>query len=146
MKIIKRTLLLLTFIFLPLAHATQEDPDKRTIVHLDAEERNIVLEEMRTFLSTLQKITQGVATNDMQLVETAAKTMGQDASGGVSLSLIFKLPLSFKLYAADTHQKFDQIALDAGSLADRDHTLEQVSVLMQNCVACHAMYRIEKED
>ena len=50
MKIIKRTLLLLTFIFLPLAHATQEDPDKRTIVHLDAEERNIVLEEMRTFL------------------------------------------------------------------------------------------------
>ena len=94
----------------------------------------------------MQKITQGVATNDMQLVETAAKTMGQDASGGVSLSLIFKLPLSFKLYAADTHQKFDQIALDAGSLADRDHTLEQVSVLMQNCVACHAMYRIEKED
>lgn len=146
MKIIKRTLLLLAVIFLPLAHATQEDPDKRTTVYLDAEERNIVLAEMRTFLSTLQQITQGVATDNMQLVETAAKTMGQDASGGVSLSLIFKLPLSFKLFAADTHQQFDQIALDASSLADRDHTLEQVSVLMQNCVACHAMYRIEKED
>ena len=146
MKIIKQTLLLLTFILLPLAHASEENVDKRIAVYLDQDERHIVLAEMRTFLSTLQKITQGVATNDMKLAETAAKTMGQDASGGVSLSLIFKLPLSFKLLAADTHQKFDQIALDAGSLADRDHTLEQVAVLMQNCVSCHAMYRIEKED
>ena len=146
MKIIKQTLLLLTIILLPLAHASEENTDKRVAVYLDQDERHIVLAEMRTFLSTLQKITQGVAANDMQSVETAAKTMGQDASDGVSFSLIFKLPLSFKLLAADTHQKFDQIALDASSLADRDHTLEQVAVLMQNCVSCHTTYRIEKED
>ena len=31
-------------------------------------------------------------------------------------------------------------------LTDCDYPAEQISVLMQNCVACHAMYRIEKED
>ncbi len=31
-------------------------------------------------------------------------------------------------------------------LTDCDYPAEQISVLMQNYVACHAMYRIEKED
>lgn len=126
--------------------ADSDSVDKRQTVHLDDEERHIVLTEMRTFLSTIQQITQGIANEDLNKVSSAAKAMGNDASGGVSLSLIFKLPFDFKLLAADTHQKFDQIALDANSLADRDHALEQVAVLMQNCVACHALYRIELED
>ncbi len=88
----------------------------------------------------LLKITQGLVNKDMGNVAHVAKTMGQDASGGVSLSLIFKLSLSFKLLAADTHQKFDQIALAAGSLADRDHTLEQVAILMKNCMPCYVSY------
>ena len=144
MKIIKTTTLLV-LIFLNVAIANTGSVDTRQAVYLDEGERATVLAEMRTFLSTLQLITQGVATDDMGLVEHAAKTMGQDASGGVSLSLIFKLPLSFKIFAADTHQKFDQIALDAGSLGGRDHVLEQVSNLMRNCVSCHSMYRIELE-
>lgn len=126
--------------------ADSDSVDKRQTIHLDDEERHIVLTEMRTFLSTIQQITQGIANEDLNKVSSAAKAMGNDASGGVSLSLIFKLPFDFKLLAADTHQKFDQIALDANSLADRDHALEQVAVLMQNCVACHALYRIELED
>jgi hypothetical protein len=122
-----------------------EDADKRQAIYLDQEDRATVLEEMRTFLQTTQQIIQGVSTNDMGLAANAAKTMGQGASNGVSFSLILKLPLSFKLLAADTHSKFDQIAVDAESFSGRDHTLEQVSELMKNCVACHSMYRIELE-
>ena len=128
-----------------MVHSSEDSADKRSTIYLDDEERTIVLEEMRTFLSTLQKITQGIVADDMAQVSHAAKTMGNDASGGVSLSLIFKLPLSFKLLAADTHQKFDEIAIDADSLADKEHALEQISVLMKNCVACHATYRIDLE-
>ena len=146
MKTLKLTILTLMLALVNASFADEGSSDKRQAVHLDDEERTRVLEEMRTFLSTLQKITQGVVDNDMPAASKAAKTMGQDASGGVSLSLIFKLPFNFKMLAADTHQKFDQIALDADSLADRDHTLEQVAVLMQNCVACHAIYRIELEE
>ena len=38
---------------------------------------------------------------------------------------------------------FDQLALDADQLGDRDHVLEQLGVLMNNCIACHAQYRLE---
>ncbi|NOY15605.1 MAG: cytochrome c, partial [Gammaproteobacteria bacterium] len=53
-----------------------------------------------------------------------------------------KLPLAFKKLGFDTHAKFDQLAMDANDLGDRDHTLQQLSTLMENCVACHAAYRI----
>ncbi|HID48188.1 MAG TPA: hypothetical protein EYP40_00985, partial [Chromatiales bacterium] len=39
--------------------------------------------------------------------------------------------------------QFDQLALDAEQLGDPAHALAQLSTLMQNCVACHAVYRIE---
>jgi len=37
---------------------------------------------------------------------------------------------------------FDALALDADELGDKEHTLEQLSELMKNCVACHAVYKI----
>jgi len=37
------------------------------------------------------------------------------------------------------------LALDAEQLGDPEQTLEQLSVLTQNCVACHAAYRIDLE-
>ncbi len=145
MKKIKTIILTLMFLTTGAVYSSEDSVDKRSTIYLDDEERAVVLEEMRTFLSTLQQITQGIVANDMAQVSHAAKTMGNNASGGVSLSLIFKLPLSFKLLAADTHQKFDEIAIDASSLADKEHALEQVSVLMKNCVSCHATYRIDLE-
>lgn len=39
--------------------------------------------------------------------------------------------------------KFDQLALDAEDLEDGNHSLEQLSTLMQNCVTRHATYRID---
>ena len=35
------------------------------------------------------------------------------------------------------------LALDADELEDPEHSLQQLSELMQNCVACHAAYRID---
>ena len=145
MKKIKTIILTLMFLTTGAVYSSEDSVDKRSTIYLDDEERAVVLEEMRTFLSTLQQITQGIVANDMAQVSHAAKTMGNNASGGVSLSLIFKLPLSFKLLAADTRQKLAEIALDASSLADKEHALEQVSVLMKNCVSCHATYRIDLE-
>jgi cytochrome c556 len=54
-----------------------------------------------------------------------------------------KLPMEFKQLGFDTHTKFDQLALDAEQMGDKDQVLEQVGKLMQNCVACHAAYRID---
>ena len=56
-----------------------------------------------------------------------------------------RLPLGFKTMGLDTHQAFDQLAMDAEEFGDRDQVLSSLTTLMNNCVACHAAYRIEVE-
>jgi len=119
--------------------------DGRTAIHLAPAERDVVLSEMRAFLQSVQLITQGVAEDNMQQVVDAAKSVGRAAQAEVPMSLMGKLPLGFKKLGFDTHQKFDQIAIDASDLGDGAYALKQLSELMQNCVACHATHRLDVE-
>jgi hypothetical protein len=118
-----------------------ESEDGRITVDLNADERNLVLAEMRQFLESVQKITNGITGDDMGLVADYARKAGKAAQGAVPGTLVGKLPLEFKKLGSDTHKKFDQLALDAEEFGDGDHALSQLSVLLQNCVACHAGYR-----
>ena len=120
-----------------------ESADGRTVVLLERNERDFVLSEMRVFLESVQQITGGIDEDDMKLVAEHARKSGSNAQTGVPGSLIGKLPLSFKKMGFDTHAKFDELALDAEQLGDRDHALSQLSRLLGNCVACHAAYRFE---
>ena len=115
--------------------------DGRIAVHLDAGERDLVLAEMRGFLESVQKISMGIAGNDMELVAEYARKSGMAATDGMPGTLVGKLPLGFKKLGPDTHKKFDQLALDAEEFGDAEHALSQLSVLLQNCVACHEAYR-----
>ncbi len=119
--------------------------DGREALVLEAGERDIVLSEMRIFLASVQAITDGLSTDDMDKVVEAARSVGAAAQQGVPASLIGKLPLSFKKLGFDTHRKFDMLALDAEQLGDPAHTLKQLAELMNNCVACHATYRFDTE-
>ena len=120
-----------------------ESADGRTAIQLDNNERDFVLSEMRVFLQSVQQITSGISGNDMQLVAEYARKSGRNAQLEVPGSLVGKLPLAFKKLGFDTHAKFDELALDAEQLGDRDHTLSQMSALLKNCVACHAAYRFD---
>jgi len=120
-----------------------EASDGRTTILLDSNERDIVLAEMRAFLTSVQQITKGISENDMKLVAEYARKSGKSAQAEVPGTLIGKLPLQFKKLGGDTHKKFDQLAMDAEDLEDGEHALEQLSALMQNCVSCHATYRID---
>ena len=116
--------------------------DGRQAILLDEPERDLVLGEMRMFLTSVQKITDGVSKNDMDIVVKAAREVGLAAQKAVPGSLMGKLPLPFKKLGFDTHSKFDALALDAKELGDPQHALEQLSTLMNNCVACHSTYKI----
>ena len=116
--------------------------DGRQAILLEEPERDIVLGEMRMFLASVQKITYGITKNDMKIVAKAAREVGLAAQQEVPGSLMGKLPLSFKKLGFDTHGKFDQLAQDADDLGDPQYALEQLSTLMNNCVACHAAYKI----
>ncbi len=123
--------------------SVEESQDGRLSLQLDAGERDLVLMEMRVFLENVQKITQAITEKDMERVAEYARKVGRAAQGEIPGSLMGKLPLEFKKLGFDTHSKFDQLALDAEQLGDEQHSLTQLSVLMQNCVACHAAYRID---
>ena len=126
-----------------LQGSTTESTDGRTAILLNDSERNLVLAEMRGFLTSVQQINQGISENNMDLVAEHAQKSGKAAQAGMPGTLVGKLPLQFKKLGGDTHAKFDQLAMDADDLGDRNHTLEQLSTLMQNCVTCHAAYRID---
>jgi hypothetical protein len=122
--------------------SVEKSSDGRLAVQLEAGERDLVLSEMRAFLSSVQQITAGILNEDMKQVAKAARKVGRGTMQNVPGSLMGKLPLSFKKLGLDTHSKFDVLALDAEDLEDREHALSQLSTLMENCVACHASYRI----
>ena len=126
--------------------STTQGSDGRTALQLSPSERDLVLGEMRAFLASVQRISEGVVKDDMQQVEQAAREVGMAAQEVVPTSLVGKLPLAFKQLGFGTHRKFDQLGLDAQQLGDKEHALAQLSELMQNCVACHAAYRIEAHD
>lgn len=126
-----------------IAGSTLPASDGREALLLEPGERDLVLAEMRQFLVSVQGITDGLTGKDMQRVAEAARGVGAAAQQAVPASLVGKLPLSFKKLGFDTHRKFDLLALDAEQLEDPEHTLQQLSELMNNCVACHATYRID---
>ena len=117
--------------------------DGRAAIQLSPGEKDRVLAEMRAFLASVQKITQGVSSKDMKLVASAAREVGSAARKEVPGSLMGKLPVGFKKLGFDTHTKFDNLARDAEELGDPGHALEQLGALMQNCVACHGAFRLQ---
>jgi len=117
--------------------------DGREALLLEPGERDLVLAEMRAFLESVQTITEAVGEKDMPRIAASARKVGAAAQQAVPGSLVGKLPLSFKKLGFDTHKQFDTLAMDADELEDPEHALQQLSVLMQNCVACHAAYRID---
>lgn len=116
--------------------------DGRSLILLEAGERDLVLKEMRAFLESVQQVTEGISTKDMKKIVNSARTVGAAAQAGVPASLMGKLPLAFKTLGFDTHRQFDQLALDAEQLGDAEHSLEQLTALLRNCTACHGAYRI----
>lgn len=123
--------------------SVSESADGRTLIHLNAGERDFVLAEMRAFLTSVQQITQGISDNDMTRVAENARKAGKAVQAQVPGTLMGKLPLAFKQLGFDTHTKFDQLAMDTEDLGDTDQALAQLSSLMENCIACHAAYRID---
>ena len=142
-SILTVSLLILSMGSVNFAYAKE---DIRSAIVLTEDERNLVLTEMRTFLETVRLITVALAKDDMAGIIEPARKVGMASSGEVPAGLSDKLPGQFKMFAMNTHKEFDIIALDAEALEDKQHTLTQLGALMNNCVSCHAIYRLEAEN
>lgn len=136
---------LTTAAFTGSATASNENSGERQALLLTTTERTLVLTEMRLFLASVQAIVEGVSKDNLPLIIKAARKVGAKAQPAMPASLTRKLPLTFKKLGRDTHKKFDMLALDAEQLGDPQYSLQQLSELMNNCVACHATYKISLE-
>jgi mono/diheme cytochrome c family protein len=140
--IFSKSLIITTLFIIVFAGPVFAKDDPRTPIVLTETERNLVLEEMRAFLDTIRSITVSLSKDDMGKIVEPAKKVGMAASGEVPPALKAKLPQQFKILAMQAHKGFDQIALDATEMADKQQTLEQLGALLGNCVACHAIYKL----
>lgn len=123
---------------------TRPSPDGRTSIQLSNADRNLVLAEMRQFLVSVQGISEALTREDMATVTETARAVGNAAVQAVPPSLMASLPLEFKTMGRGVHRAFDQLAMDAESLAEPRHSLQQMSDILSQCVACHAAYRLDE--
>lgn len=123
------------------AGEVEKSDDGRVAVLLTKDERNALLLEMRTWLQNTQAVLAAASAQDFAEVNRVATISGMAAEANTPGSLFRKIPVEMKALGFDTRRKFDAIAADAVKLKDSKHTVEQVSMTMNNCIACHATYR-----
>lgn len=116
--------------------------DERIAVVLSKDERNLILKEMRNFLVSTQGVSAAITDNDMNLAAKLATEAGMKAEQNTPGALLSKIPLPMKMLGFDTRKKFDQIATDAIQIKDPVHSRRQLDMLMQNCIACHASFKL----
>lgn len=118
-------------------------PDGRTAILFDDSERAFFFNEMRNFLIAVQKISDGIEKDDMAQIAAAAKKVGSGDMAQVPKGIMGKLPLAAKKMGHSTHKAFDQMAMDAESLGDKDHALSQLNKILPTCTACHSLYKVK---
>jgi hypothetical protein len=122
--------------------------DGRDAVVLKADERDLVLREMRGLLTATQGIMEGIVQGDMKQVAQSSRSAGMAVAAKVDvpLSLMAKLPLPFKTLGMSVHQNMDEIAKAAESGKPAAELLKMLSDTVSKCVACHAGFQIKTGD
>ena len=122
--------------------------DGRDAVVLKADERDLVLREMRGLLSATQGVMEGIVQGDMKQVAQSSRSAGMAVAAKVDvpLSLMAKLPLPFKTLGMSVHQNMDEIAKAAESGKPAPELLKMLSDTVSKCVACHAGWQIKIGD
>ena len=118
--------------------------DGRLVILMPEEERDLVLAEMRSFLASVRAVAAAVEQDDAEALAKAARLSGMSAGRDMPGSLVGRLPIEFKRLGFDTHRRFDQMALDAEQMGDMQLSLQQLTQVLDNCVSCHATYRIDR--
>lgn len=127
------------------ATAAEYAVNKRMVIRATAEEQAYVLTEMNEFLVALHTINTAVANKDFYTVAKTASAIanhGNSEKPAVELSFESKIPSEWKAFARPLRQGFGEVA----KAAKQDPTIENVMVKLakttQNCVACHASFKI----
>ena len=129
--------------YLFVAGRTVPATDGRQAIMLNPDEKDLILAEMRTMLASVQGVVEGIANEDMKQVALAARQSGSATAAQVPAGLMAKLPLGFKQLGHDAHLGFDEITVGAENDEPGELLLVRLGERLNNCVACHATYRLD---
>ncbi len=122
---------------------TTSGTDGRTAVVLQANERDLILTEMRGMLASTQGILEGAIQGDLQRIAKAASAAGMDAAADVNPALMAKLPIEFKQLGLSVHRDMDEIAKAAEGGKPAPELLKMASNVLTKCVGCHAGWQLK---
>jgi len=123
-------------------HPPQAKGDPREAVALTPAETEELLRGMRTYLETLQDLVAVLAENRIDRVAEIASKSGARLLSKASPVTGLKVPIGFASMSFDTHDKFDRLADKARHGTSRSEVLGDLRDIMNNCVSCHASYRL----
>jgi len=119
--------------------------DTRTTVKYAPDLRELVMSEMRDYLVVMADIQQGIADNDADKIYEAASRQGQASIDETPARLLKLSPLACKKMGFRGHHLFQAIADSAKTNYKPEVTIKQMADLTNNCVACHATYKVVVE-
>ncbi len=122
---------------------TRQADDGRVAVLLPADQRALVLMEMRAFLEAVQGIAEAAAAEDMAAVRAHALKVGVVDMRKVPPSLVARLPLELKKLGFATHAAFRQLAADAEAGMSGRRVMARLGDILLNCTMCHAGWRLD---
>ncbi len=100
---------------------------------------------MNEFLGAIHDIHSALAKKDFAAAASAAQAMGPRGGqhDAVGARLHDKLPQAWFGLARPTHQQFLSVARAAQSATSVDAVMQALADTTRQCVACHAIYRLE---
>lgn len=122
----------------------QPPGDPRQRLTLPPQGRDKVLAEMRHMLESVNGVLRGVAAGDLAAAEKAARAAGTAMAVEMDPAMMQQLLPAFRELGLQTHRAFDELAdrLKAGGTGE--DAIRGLAGVTGNCVACHALYRLDE--
>jgi hypothetical protein len=130
---------------MPLADGWAENEqaaiDQRISLGFTEAEKAEFLIEMRQMLVSIQGVISGIGENNPEKIITAARHSGNRMARATPETIKAKTPQSFKEIGGPTHMMFEELAIRADT-DDMESLTVLTGEIMQQCVACHAMFKV----
>ncbi len=118
--------------------------DLRQEVWLSADEREVILIEMRNFLKGSQQVLEASLEEDMIRVSQTARPLGVKMMKVLPKSLIQKMPVPFAAMFKTLHYGFEEIAdMSQSPNGNSKIVLKKLASMQNSCVGCHATYQLK---
>jgi cytochrome c556 len=124
--------------------SSQSPGDPRQRLTLPPQARDKVLAEMRHMLESVNGILRGVVAHDLVAVERAARASGTAMAVEMDPAIMRQLLPPFRELGLQTHRAFDDLADRIKVGGTRDDAIRGLAAVTGNCVACHALYRLDE--